>query len=308
MARWTCPTPSAGHGEHIAADLPGGTRPVHHPPRRRLRGPVRLAEPRPAHRRRRRTSTPTASASPPRSGCPRERFAYGRQVHGDERAPRDRAARARAGRRPRRTGRRRRSTTSRRSSSPPTACRSRSSPTGAVAALHGGWRGLAERDRRRGRRGAARPRRGRPVDRRARPGGARLLLRGRRGGPRALRGLRRAGRRAQPRPRGGRARRSSRRPASKQVHDVGLCTMCADPDLFFSHRRDRGVTGPPGGGRMAGLITGLEPEAVRARPSGCARRSPRRRRRPAATRPTSSCSPRSSTSRSRSSARSPRRA
>jgi polyphenol oxidase len=32
------------------------------------------------------------------------------------------------------------------------------------------------------------------------------------------------------------------------VHDVGLCTMCAAPDLFFSHRRDGGVTG-----RQAGI-------------------------------------------------------
>ena len=27
------------------------------------------------------------------------------------------------------------------------------------------------------------------------------------------------------------------------IHDVGLCTICGDPELFFSHRRDRGVTG-----------------------------------------------------------------
>jgi YfiH family protein len=33
-----------------------------------------------------------------------------------------------------------------------------------------------------------------------------------------------------------------------QVHDVGLCTMCSDSSLFFSHRRDRGITG-----RQAGL-------------------------------------------------------
>jgi polyphenol oxidase len=32
-----------------------------------------------------------------------------------------------------------------------------------------------------------------------------------------------------------------------QVHDVGLCTMCADPGLFFSHRRDGGVTGRQSG-------------------------------------------------------------
>lgn len=34
----------------------------------------------------------------------------------------------------------------------------------------------------------------------------------------------------------------------EQVHDVGLCTMCGDPALFFSHRRDGGVTG-----RQAGI-------------------------------------------------------
>ena len=32
-----------------------------------------------------------------------------------------------------------------------------------------------------------------------------------------------------------------------EVHDVGLCTMCGDPELFFSHRRDRGVTGRQAG-------------------------------------------------------------
>ncbi|MDX6697401.1 MAG: purine-nucleoside/S-methyl-5-thioadenosine phosphorylase / adenosine deaminase [Solirubrobacteraceae bacterium] len=33
------------------------------------------------------------------------------------------------------------------------------------------------------------------------------------------------------------------------VHDTELCTICADSRLFFSHRRDRGVTG-----RQAGLV------------------------------------------------------
>jgi YfiH family protein len=33
------------------------------------------------------------------------------------------------------------------------------------------------------------------------------------------------------------------------VHDISLCTICAEPSLFFSHRRDRGVTG-----RQAGVI------------------------------------------------------
>jgi polyphenol oxidase len=35
----------------------------------------------------------------------------------------------------------------------------------------------------------------------------------------------------------------------QEAHDVGLCTMCADPGLFFSHRRDGGVTG-----RQAGVV------------------------------------------------------
>jgi YfiH family protein len=34
----------------------------------------------------------------------------------------------------------------------------------------------------------------------------------------------------------------------EEVHDVGLCTMC-DPERFFSHRRDGGVTG-----RQAGVV------------------------------------------------------
>jgi YfiH family protein len=33
----------------------------------------------------------------------------------------------------------------------------------------------------------------------------------------------------------------------EDVHDVALCTMCADPALFFSHRRDGGVTGRQAG-------------------------------------------------------------
>lgn len=33
------------------------------------------------------------------------------------------------------------------------------------------------------------------------------------------------------------------------VLDIDLCTICGDPELFFSHRRDHGVTG-----RQAGLV------------------------------------------------------
>lgn len=35
----------------------------------------------------------------------------------------------------------------------------------------------------------------------------------------------------------------------ESVHDVGLCTMCSARSMFFSHRRDGGVTG-----RQAGVI------------------------------------------------------
>ena len=31
------------------------------------------------------------------------------------------------------------------------------------------------------------------------------------------------------------------------VHDSGLCTICSPPELFFSHRRDGGVTGRQAG-------------------------------------------------------------
>lgn len=43
------------------------------------------------------------------------------------------------------------------------------------------------------------------------------------------------------------ARRELHAAGVEQVHDVGLCTLCADPALFFSHRRDGGVTGRQAG-------------------------------------------------------------
>jgi polyphenol oxidase len=33
-----------------------------------------------------------------------------------------------------------------------------------------------------------------------------------------------------------------------EIHDVGICTICSEPDLLFSHRRDNGNTG-----RQAGI-------------------------------------------------------
>lgn len=44
------------------------------------------------------------------------------------------------------------------------------------------------------------------------------------------------------------ARAELERAGVQTVHDVDLCTICSDESLFFSHRRDRGVTG-----RQAGI-------------------------------------------------------
>ncbi|MEA2210725.1 MAG: purine-nucleoside/S-methyl-5-thioadenosine phosphorylase / adenosine deaminase [Solirubrobacteraceae bacterium] len=44
------------------------------------------------------------------------------------------------------------------------------------------------------------------------------------------------------------ARERLARAGVAEVHDIGLCTICSDPELLFSHRRDHGVTG-----RQAGL-------------------------------------------------------
>ncbi len=44
------------------------------------------------------------------------------------------------------------------------------------------------------------------------------------------------------------ARLELERAGVNQIHDTGLCTICAGRSLFFSHRRDRGVTG-----RQAGI-------------------------------------------------------
>jgi len=45
------------------------------------------------------------------------------------------------------------------------------------------------------------------------------------------------------------ARRQLERAGVAEVHDAGLCTLCAPPELFFSHRRDGGLTG-----RQAGVV------------------------------------------------------
>jgi YfiH family protein len=45
------------------------------------------------------------------------------------------------------------------------------------------------------------------------------------------------------------ARRELEAAGLDEVHDTGICTICGDPRLWFSHRREHGVTG-----RQAGLV------------------------------------------------------
>jgi YfiH family protein len=178
-------------------------------------------------------------------GCPRERFLYGRQVHG---------------------------ATVRRATEPPGPERPRTEEDGqatalddapalvftadclpvmlvadgAVAALHGGWRGLAEGILAEGI-SALREVGGN--------GGITAFL-----GPAARGCCYEVGEEVHGRfaaydgarrgdnldlPTVARAQLTER---GVEVHDVGLCTMC-DPELFFSHRRSGGTTG-----RQAGVV------------------------------------------------------
>ncbi len=43
------------------------------------------------------------------------------------------------------------------------------------------------------------------------------------------------------------ARRQLEQAGVDTVEDIGMCTICGDPTLWFSHRRDNGVTGRQGG-------------------------------------------------------------
>src|SRR5437764_9760350 len=43
------------------------------------------------------------------------------------------------------------------------------------------------------------------------------------------------------------ARRELAAVGVEEVHDAGICTLCGDPRLWFSHRREGGVTGRQSG-------------------------------------------------------------
>ena len=254
------PVPLGGraHGRG-AAGRPG---PVHDPPRRRLRRRVRVAEPRPQDRRRRRERR--REPRPRRGGDRLPARAVPVRPPGprDDRAARHRAAWPGPAARATRTGRRPRCAAIRRSSSSPTARRCCWLPT--APSRRCTWAG------------------GPPPAGSSREGVAALRELGGAGPVTALIGpgaraccyevgeevhaafarLRRPSRRAQPRPpgrdprparRGGRARRARHRP----VHDV-----LVRPVLLPSARRRRDR--PPGGDRVASLITGIDAGRVRA--------------------------------------------
>ena len=234
-----------------ALELPGGAGAVHDPPRRRLEGPFaslnlgRLTDDDADARRRE-----PRSGSPPRSASRASASLYGRQVHGATVSARHRAAR-------RRRGRRRRGRPGDRAASDARRARLRrrlpagraGRADGAVArctAAGAGWRTAIVAE------GVAALRElgaDGPITAAIGPARARLLLRGRRGGPRrrSRRTTRAAAsatstsrRRRATQLAGGRRRRGPRR---RPVHDL------LRPALFFSHRRDGGVTG-----RQAGVV------------------------------------------------------
>ena len=224
--------------------------------RRRQRGPVRLAQPRPDDAATTSSgSTRTAGGCAPRWAPTSDRLALNRQVHSTL------VHRARAGR-PRRARRRALDGRGRTCRSLaltadclPIALARVNGDAPAVAVLHAGWRGLlggivaegvADARRRRGRR-------------RGRPGDRPVLLRGRAGGGGAVR--RAASARASLRGRNldlwTAAELALRAAGVDEVERVDLCTSC-NPELFFSHRRDRQAA------RRAGRDRAVSPDEVRA--------------------------------------------
>ena len=247
MAPMDLPTPFRPHGDHIAADLPGGT--VLFSTRRGgvSQGPFaslnlgRLTDDSDANVDANRERLAAAA------GHSRERFLYGRQVHG---------------------------ASVRRATEPPGPARPAVEEDGqatalddvaalvftadclpvmlvadgAVAALHGGWRGLAGGIVAEGVAALRELGANGPVTAALGPAArgccyevgeevhARFAGYGARVGERNL-------------DLAAVARAQLEAAGAAEVLDVGLCTMCADPDLFFSHRRDHGVTG-----RQAGVV------------------------------------------------------
>jgi YfiH family protein len=242
------PAPFRWEGEHIAAALPGArvlfsTR----------RGGV-SAGPYRSLNLGRLTADDGANVDANREriaaavGLARERFAYGRQVHG---------------------------ATVRRATEPPGAARPAAeedgqatglddvaalvfvadclpvmlAADGAVAALHGGWRGLAAGIVAEGVAAVRELGASGPVTAALGPGARGCCYEVGEDVHAAFGGVpgARVGERGLDLP--AIARRRLAEAGVETVHDTGLCTICSDAELFFSHRRDAGVTG-----RQAGIV------------------------------------------------------
>jgi len=180
-------------------------------------------------------------------GVPFERFLYGRQVHGA------RVRRATAPRDPDRPPAEEDGQATALAAAPALVFVADCLPVmlaagGAVAALHGGWRGLAGGVLAEGVAALRELGADGPVAAAIGPGAGGCCyevgdeVQEAFAGYDARRGERRLDLKAVARAKLAEAR-------VDEVHDVGLCTLCGDPDLFFSHRRDGGVTG-----RQAGVV------------------------------------------------------
>ncbi len=257
------PDPFVVEGEHVAIDLDGGralftTRRggVSDGPFRSLNLGLTVpgADGRPAP-----GDDPEAVAANRRAlaalvGLPAERFAHGHQVHGSDvvrvrSAPDGAWSAARLGGVPRADGQ-------------ATALSGVAGlvlvadclpialvAPGAVAMLHAGWRGLAGGVIAVGVAALRELGGDAPIAAAIGPGaggccyevGDEVLAAFGRYGPRVRKGRRLDLKRI--------AERDLRDAGVSEVHDAQLCTLCCDPSLFFSHRRDGGVTG-----RQAGVV------------------------------------------------------
>ena len=180
-------------------------------------------------------------------GVPFERFLYGRQVHGA------RVRRATAPRDPDRPPAEEDGQATALAAAPALVFVADCLPVmlaagGAVAALHGGWRGLAGGVLAEGVAALRELGADGPVAAAIGPGAGGCCyevgdeVQEAFAGYDARRGERRLDLKAV-------ARAKLAEAGVDEVHDAGLCTLCGDPDLFFSHRRDGGVTG-----RQAGVV------------------------------------------------------